>query len=194
MRAKLVLLLGGSVIVGAAALWLARDLGAAPAQASHEPSPSAPVDEDRGTQPVHTPHLANTTARAVRAISSHDTAQDPVTRDNEVLAKIDANLADRLRGERVDAGWANETESAIVNAVADPGFAGLRLEAVHCGSTICRVAIAAGNEVDDVAALVEELTSAQPFRSGGFLRFTGDRAVTMFVARAGTQLPPPPRS
>ncbi len=196
MRAKPFLLFGGTCLLGVAAVWMLQDLAALPPPVARDAAPVAPlVHENTATPRIETPRLAGVAVKSLAADPPRDTAQeDPVGRDRQVLAKIDANLGEKLRGERVDAAWSRETESAIANAVADPGFAGLRLDAVRCGSTLCRVAITAGDEVDDVHALVEELTSTRPFRAGGFLRFTGDRAVTMFVTRAGTQLPPPPRS
>lgn len=196
MRAKPMLLLGGMCVLGIAAAWMVQDLGAPPEVVARDtPSIAPPAHENTASPHVELPRLASARVESVPAGSSGETTPvDPVARDKKLLARIDASLADKLRGERIDTAWASDTEASIANAVADPGFAGLHLDAVRCGSTLCRVAITVGDQVDDVAGLVEELTSTRPFRAGGFLRFTGERAVTMFVTRTGTQLPPPPHS
>ena len=199
MRAKPILLLGGACAVSVAAVFLVTELSAAPVPTTSEPPPAlaaaperyeAPTTEHRapvlgGAAPLATP-------AAPAAVAA--TASSPRERELQLLASIDADLTERLRAERADPSWARETEAAIATTLGGAAFAGLRLEAVKCGASLCRVSLHASEQVADVDALVEDLTTTDAFRHGGFVNFTTPREVTMFVARKGHPLPPAPRT
>jgi hypothetical protein len=197
MRAKPILLLGGACIVGAAAVGLVAELSTSPEVDAIETQPRVagapaaapvlpPISEHRG--------LARAAATPVSVAASGASEPDltPPQREQQLVARIDDSLAERLRGERVDPAWARETEASITTTLGGASFAGLRLGALKCGATMCRLSLQASEQVADVDAVIEELTTAQAFRHGGFVRFTAERDLTMFVAREGHPLPPPP--
>ena len=187
MRAKPILVLGGACLVGLAAVHLTA------ASTTEQATPAAAPSS------VATSHNPSPRAEARFAVplpSIPSKAPEPEAgpaRDRALLARIEQDLSERLRAERVDPSWAPATERAIVMAIAGPKFAGMKLDAVACGATMCRLAVTAGDQVADVEGTLEELTTTQPFRAGGFVRFTSPRTVTMFVAREGQRLPPAPR-
>jgi hypothetical protein len=192
MRAKPILLVSGTCIVGALAVHLATQLSTPSAVSAKVAPAREPVTTSEQRQAEHreSPPIAARPASPVAPASEPAAAP----RQEQQIAKIDASLAERLRGERVDAAWARETESAIARTLAAPSFTGFRLDALTCAATMCRVALTAAETVPDVDGALEELTSTQPFRHGGFVHFTSKRALTMFVARKGHRLPPPPRT
>ena len=170
MRVKPLLLLAGSCALAVSAVVMTRDLAA----------PAADTVVTAGAP-------AKPTIRA-RALPP-PAVLDPKARDETRLAQIDHDLDAVLRTERVDPAWAHATEAAIAGEVAGPRFAGLHLDAVACSATLCKIAISAAPTLPDLSGLVEELTTSRSFRAGGFVRFTDERTVTLFVARAGTNLP-----
>jgi hypothetical protein len=192
MRAKPILLVSGTCIVGALAVHLTTQLStpsAVSAEVAPEPESMPMHDERPAAAQLESPVIA---ARPAASAAAAEPAA--ASRQEQQIAKIDARLTERLRGERVDAAWARETESAIASTLAAPSFSGFRLDALTCAATMCRVALTAAETVADVDGALEELTSTQPFRHGGFVHFTSKRALTMFVARKGHRLPPPPRT
>lgn len=192
MRRNAVLIVGGACVVAGVALRLANELSETPeilVETPPERTP-APVGESEARP---SPAAASVTPRPPSS-AAPPTETSVAPREQPQVARIDESLTERLRGERVDPSWARETESAIASALAAPSFAGFRLDALTCAATLCRLALTAGDTVADVDGAVEELTSSQPFRHGGFVRFTSERALTMFIARKGHPLPPPPRT
>lgn len=192
MRAKPILVLGGACLVGLAAVHLTA--------ASTEQTTTATASPPATSPPVAKSVVASPRAEVRFAapfpLASSTTPapapEDGPARDRAILERIEQDLGERLRAERVDPAWAPETERAIASAITGPAFAGMKLDAVSCGATMCRLAVSAGDQVTDVEGTLEELTTTQPFRAGGFVRFTSPRTMTMFVARAGHELPPPP--
>jgi len=206
MRAKPILVLGGACLVALAAAHLMAESSAPRTASANEAAPavrpaSAPglnVEADRpGTEvralqgaaarPVSTPTSSPESAAGL-------TPQEQAAREQERVARVEQDLGEHLRAERVDPTWARDTERAIASTLADPSLSGLHLEHVSCGATLCRVGLTADEQVANVEALVEGLTSTQPFRHGGFVHFTSARTLTMFVARKGHPLPPPRRT
>lgn len=199
MRATPILVLGGACLVALTAAHLMSESAApAPTGASagaHPALEAAPRKEPTprpAARPL--PSVAAGEAAPAPAPAVPPDPADQAKRDQAQVARIEQDLGARLRAERVDPAWAPGAQQAIASTLSGPAFAGLRLEHVTCGATLCRVGLAAGEQVADVEGLVEELTSTPAFRHGGFMRYTGRRAVTMFVARQGHPLPPPPRA
>lgn len=204
MRAKPILVLGGACLVALAAAHLMAESSAPRTASANQLAPVVrPASDPELKLEVGRPgaEVRGLQGAAARPVSTPTSAPEPGTeltpqeqaaRDQERVARVEQNLGDRLRAERVDPTWAHETERAIAGAVAAPSLSGLQLEHVTCGATLCRVGLTANEQVANVEALVEELTSTQPFRHGGFVHFTSARTLTMFVARKGHPLPPPP--
>ena len=191
MRAKLILVLVGACLVGVAAVHLTRESTAERTNAAATSTRSAAVATPDVQRPRAEVRLA--------APSSAATALEPKPQaspeeERAQIARIEQYLGERLESERVDPAWALGAEGEIAKAIAGPAFAGLRLDSVSCRATICRLGVTASEQVTDVEGTIEELTTAQPLRAGGFMRFTTPRTVTMFVARAGHALPRMPRS
>ncbi|HEY5928331.1 MAG TPA: hypothetical protein VIV11_41870 [Kofleriaceae bacterium] len=191
MRATSMFLLGGATLVGVVIAKLAADSG--------ESAPDTARIAERTGDPVGLEAQRSADVRATHALPQVPAAEPepPRSRDDQVarsqaqIARIDEDLATRLRAEAVDSAWANQTEGAIASTVASSG---LKLESVRCGSTLCRIGVSANDQVAELDLVLEKLTMAEAFRHGGFLRHTGPREVTMFVARKGHKLPRAPRS
>ena len=206
MRAKPILVLGGACLVALAAAHLMAESSAPRTASANEVAPAVhpafdpelnvevgrPGAEVRALPGAAAPPVSTSTSTPEPG--SELTPQERAARAQEQVARVEQDLGDRLRAERVDRSWAHDTERTIAGTLAGPPFSGLQLEDVTCGATLCRLSLTANDQVADVEALVGELTSTQPFRHGGFLRFTSARALTMFVARKGHPLPPPPRT
>ena len=193
MRAKRILVVGGACVLGLAVVHLS--------SLTTEPNASAPSPATAATPAAIAPPVAASPRTEVRfatplpaAQSTPQASRAAPARERAVLERIEQDLGERLRAERVDPSWAPETERAIANAFAGPKFAGLQLDAVSCGRTMCKLVVSASEQVADVEGTLEELTTKQPLRAGGFLRFTGPRTATLFVTRAGHKLPPAPKS
>jgi hypothetical protein len=196
MRARTVALLGGMTLVGVVIAKLVADTGA-PA-----PEPSEVAVAERAVDPVGLEvQRLRADVRALRAAPGTPATkpapepqlsrEDRIARSKERLARIEDDLGARLRAETVDGTWARETEATIASTITTSG---LQLESISCGSTMCRVGVTAPEQVAELDLVLENMTMTEPFRHGGFLRHTGPRTITMFVARKGHPLSRPPRS
>lgn len=140
--------------------------------------------------------------RRVRSLGRGSPARDAVfirtapagaQSDDEVTVPLSSHERAQALTRALDAESTNspgrvDFESRIRDAFSADEFRAARLAGVRCGSSMCRAVL----EFDDAALLrkIARLTPTQPaFASAGFIHYSSETSVEVFLARDGEELP-----
>ena len=126
--------------------------------------------------------------------SGLDAPADQQTADEQQKWRDTTELLDeQLQSERRDTGWAREAESGLRDAFERAGRASVRLEAVECRQTLCKLEMAGESREDWDWFADEYQDDISGFLPRGKMRMFDDEEgrVTLvgFFARDGHKLP-----
>jgi hypothetical protein len=117
------------------------------------------------------------------------TPEERQAADRAAAADIQSLVASRFRSERRDPSWSNLGASLIEQNLRQAGLGG-SLRGVECATTMCQVALEL--DTDSSEHLAERLTELPAFQTQVLYQPHADTRpprLTLFVARAGHQLP-----
>lgn len=134
------------------------------------------------------------TAPPLAAVHIHapppaDERAEQLTPSGPELSLGQANAVEQqLRTESLDARWAHRASRNIDAAMGKIELAGFRAKAAECRSTVCRVHVDRGNELD-IAALSHQVVEDPELETmAKFFHYEPDQ-ITVYLAKEGHELP-----
>ncbi|WP_437607348.1 hypothetical protein WMF20_42030 [Sorangium sp. So ce834] len=98
--------------------------------------------------------------------------------------------------EADDPAWSSRTEAEMATVLREAELEGSSLDSVDCQSTVCRLELSHAGQ-DSQAHFLQHIPQQPPFDTAGFYHRVdtpdGASRTVLYVARAGHELPAPPR-
>lgn len=139
--------------------------------------------------------IRNSQNRLIDGVSAADL--DDEEQQLHTQAERQTQLLDEaLRGQATDTHWAPNAEASLAEVFTSDDVKGLVLETSHCGESLCRLEVSAGDAEADVGAFERRfqlLSHKLPWQGQGMAIITGvDTAHptgVVYLAREGQLLP-----
>lgn len=155
----------------------------APAPGGNERANTTPPITDDTAQPAPTP--------SAQPMTEEERADAAKAMRENTLATLETQLA----GEELDAGWAGNFQTQLEQGLKSESFAGTRLSAVTCKSSLCRVTLAHDNA--DMQEQFFEHMLELPVMANTQAYYQredhpdGSTSLVLYIAREGQTLPLP---
>jgi hypothetical protein len=169
-----------TALLAAAVILVSLSRGADPVRVD-KPAARPAIDHREPAGSVATPRLPE------RASATPATPPVPEKGAAEGVAEQRALLQSQFAAQQIDASWASSAREQLAADLDKYASANVRVRAVECRSTLCRVELATASH-DAGVGFMEQWVRNRTWTGPGFAANAGDTSLIVFLGRPGSEL------